>query len=49
MNVKEQLQTAVKEWLTIDEQLSKLAPKFSQNTLNSTNEYTYFTILIFNT
>jgi peptidyl-dipeptidase Dcp len=28
---------------TIDEELSKLSPKFSQNTLNATNEYTYFT------
>ena len=27
----------------IDEELSKLSPKFSQNTLNATNEYTYFT------
>jgi len=27
----------------IDEELSKLAPKYSQNTLNATNEYTYFT------
>ena len=27
----------------IDEELSKLSPKFSQNTLNATNEYTYYT------
>ena len=27
----------------IDEELSKLSPKFSQNTLNATNKYTYFT------
>ncbi|MDP7027853.1 MAG: M3 family metallopeptidase [Candidatus Marinimicrobia bacterium] len=27
----------------MDEELSKLSPKFSQNTLNATNEYTYFT------
>ncbi len=27
----------------IDEELSKLSPKFSQNTLNATNDFTYFT------
>jgi Zn-dependent oligopeptidase len=27
----------------IDEELSKLSPIFSQNTLNATNEYTYYT------
>ncbi|SVD67632.1 uncharacterized protein METZ01_LOCUS420486, partial [marine metagenome] len=27
----------------IDEELSKLSPKFSQNTLNATNEFTYYT------
>ncbi|MAH97970.1 MAG: peptidase M3 [Euryarchaeota archaeon] len=27
----------------IDEELSKLSPKFSQNTLNATNAYTYYT------
>lgn len=27
----------------IDEELSKLSPKYSQNSLNSTNDYTYFT------
>ena len=27
----------------IDEKLSKLSPKFSQNTLNATNKYTYYT------
>ena len=27
----------------LDEELSKLAPKFSQNTLNATNEFTYYT------
>ena len=29
----------------IDEKLSKLSPKFSQNTLNSTNDYSYYTKL----
>ena len=27
----------------IDEELSKISPKFSQNTLNATNEFTYYT------